>query len=270
MLPLLISTPHSSDHVPEWIMAQMLKTGESETALRRRILKEGDPFTDILFRIPEAAVIINAPASRFVSDLNRGRDESGNNGVIKLTDFQAMPFYSPGYSLSLEEREKRLTRYYDPYHETLQKNLESGRIRFLIDGHSMTAFGPAIGPDRGKARPPICIGNLGDAARASRGVPLSCPNELAHRLRDNLDQLLKNVIAEAGFSEGVKLNHPFGGGYILEKYSAPPFSIPGVMIEVNRALYLDEETLIPIPGRIEKIAQSMKKFAAFALADLAV
>lgn len=268
MLPLLISTPHSSNHIPDWIMAQMLKHGESESDLRRRIFKEGDPFTDILFRIPEAAETVNAPASRFVVDLNRRRDELGNNGVIKLMDFEEKPFYSPDYSLSPEEREKRLSRYYDPYHETLQKNLASGRIRFFIDGHSMTTYGPAIGPDRGMARPAICIGNLGDVARVRRGVPLSCPTEFVHRLRENLDQLLKNVLAEAGFSEGVKLNQPFGGGHILEKYSAPPFSIPGVMIEMNRALYLDEETLIPIPGRIEKIAQAMKKLAAFALANL--
>ncbi len=270
MLPLLISTPHCSGQIPYWILARMLKTGESETALRRRIFREGDPFTDEIFHLPDADVILNAPASRFVADLNRDRSEPGENGVIKLTDFERRPFYPTGYSVSPEEREMRLTQYYDPYHLALKKYLASGRIKFFIDGHSMMAHGPAIGPDEGQARPAICIANFGDEEGERKAGPLSCPAEMAIRLRDKMGELLKDVINESTLSTGIKLNEPFSGGAILEKYSAPPFSVPGIMIEVNRALYLNEDSLTPLPGRVERIAKALGKLATFAMNDPAL
>ncbi len=274
MLPILVSTPHSSPHVPHWILARMMQTGEGEAALRRRLLKEGDPFTDALFHIPDAETTVNAPASRFVADLNRERDEGGENGVIKLTDFERRAFYPTGYSLSAQEREARLALYYDPYHAALDKALRGGgsgnpdRIRFFIDGHSMTAQGPAIGPDQGKPRPALCIGNFGDTEGDPVSGPVSCAGPLARGIREKLAALLKGPIADSGLAEGPALNHPFDGGHILRKYSQAPYGVPGVMIEVNRALYLDEESLAPIPGRVEAISKAMSKLAAWILQTL--
>ena len=267
MLPLLVSTPHCSDQVPYWILAHMLRTGEPEEALRRRILREGDPHTDALFHIPEAAVTLNAPASRFVADLNRERDEGGENGVIKLTDFSRRSFYPSGYALSARERDLRLALYYDPYHGALTEAVRGGGIRFLIDGHSMTARGPAIGPDQGEPRPALCLGNFGDGqGNPVNGAPVSCPPELARRMRDLADELLARPIADSGL-EPVALNRPFDGGHILRRYSTPPFSIPGLMIEVNRALYLDEDTLLPLPGRVEKLRKALSRLAALPFAS---
>jgi N-formylglutamate deformylase len=263
MLPLLISTPHCSGQVPYWILARMLKTGEAETALRRRIFKEGDPFTDIIFHNPDAEIILNAPASRFVVDLNRERSEPGENGVIKLTDFERRPFYPTGYTVSAEEREMRLSVYYDPYHLALKKHLGNGKLRFFIDGHSMNQNGPAIGPDQGNARPAICIGNFGDVEGERCVGPLSCKPDLARGIRDKLQILLKDIIADSECDQTVELNQPFSGGLILEKYSAAPFSVPGVMIEVNRALYLDEGTLTPLPSRVEKLSKAMNQLGTW-------
>lgn len=269
MLPILVSTPHSSGHVPYWILARMLQTGESEAGLRRRLFKEGDPFTDALFNIPDADITVNASASRFVADLNRDRNEGGENGVIKLTDFDRRAFYPTGYNLSSREREMRLAQYYDPYHAALARAFlggredGSGKIRFFLDGHSMTAHGPAIGPDQGRPRPALCIGNFGDTEGDPAGGPVSCSPPLARGIRDKLAQLLKDPIAESGIAEGPALNHPFDGGHILRRYSLAPFSVPGVMIEVNRALYLDEESLTPIPGRVEAISKAMARLAAW-------
>jgi N-formylglutamate amidohydrolase len=269
MLPILVSTPHSSGHVPYWILARMLRTGESEAGLRERLFKEGDPYTDALFHIPDAAVTVNAPASRFVADLNRERNEGGENGVIKLTDFDRRPFYPAGYAPSPEEREMRLSLYYDPYHAAIGKALSRGaeaadRIRFFIDGHSMTSHGPAIGPDRGKPRPALCIGNFGNAAgMPASGGSVSCDPVLARGIRDQLKALLAGPIAESGLREGPVLNEPFDGGHLLRKYSSAPYSVPGVMIEINRALYLDEETLEPIGGRLEAISEAMSRLAAW-------
>jgi N-formylglutamate amidohydrolase len=261
MLPLLISTPHCSGHVPHWILATMLETGESPEGLRRRLLREGDPFTDEIFHVPEAAVTLNALASRFVADLNRARDEGGENGVVKLTDFARWPFYPSGYSVTPWERDLRLALYYDPYHAALEKALSGGLIRFFIDGHSMESHGPAIGPDQDAPRPALCVGNFGDSEGESAGGPTSCPPAQARRIRDLLSEYLADVLAESGLPAGVRLNEPFDGGHILRKYSSPPFGVPGVMIEVNRALYLDERTLEPLPGRIQKLRKAMVRLA---------
>ena len=263
MLPILVSTPHSSGHVPYWLLARMLQTGEDEAALRRRLFREGDPFTDAIFNIPEAEAIVNAPASRFVADLNREREEGGDNGVIKRTDFERRPFFPTGYVISADEREARLAQYYDPFHAALERALRSGRIRFFLDGHSMTAFGPALGPDQGAPRPALCVGNFGDAEGDADPGPVSCPPPLARGIRDFLAMALKDVISASGLEEGPALNKPFDGGHVLRRYSRTPFSIPGVMIEVNRALYLDEATLQPIPGRVEALNKAMGRLAAW-------
>jgi N-formylglutamate deformylase len=271
MLPLLVSTPHCSGHVPHWLFANMAETGEDPEALRRRIFREGDPFTDEIFHIPEAAVTVNALASRFVADLNRERDEGGDNGVIKLTDFQRRRFFPSGYSVGPRERELRLSLYYDPYHRALEQALAPAggaggagehRIGFFLDGHSMTSQGPALGPDQDEPRPALCIGNFGDdRGEPLAGVPTSCPPARARMIRDLLADLLADVIRESGLPEGPALNRPFDGGHILRKYSSPPYSVPGVMIEVNRALYLDEETLQPLPKRIAKLRKAMVRLA---------
>ncbi len=270
MLPLLVSTPHCSGHVPYWLLARMLQTGEGETALKRRLFKEGDPFTDVIFNIPDAEVIVNAPASRFVADLNRERSEGGENGVIKLTDFERRAFFPTGYALSDSERETRLSLYYDPYHAALEKALASKRIRFFLDGHSMVSHGPAIGPDQGAPRPALCIANFGDedGDPVPGAGPVSCPAPLAQGIRDQLAKSLKPLIASAGLPEGPALNRPFDGGHILRKYSRAPFAVPGVMIEVNRALYLDESTLEPIPGKVEALAKAMGRLAGWILETL--
>jgi N-formylglutamate amidohydrolase len=245
----------------------MLRTGEERAALERRLFKEGDPFTDALFDVPDAAATVNASASRFVADVNRARDEGGENGVIKLTDFERRPFFPTGYALSDEEREMRLTQYYDPYHAALARALAPRSIRFFIDGHSMTARGPAIGPDQGAPRPSLCIGNFGDAEGDPDGGPVSCPGPLARGIRDHLAEALRGPIAESGLTAPA-LNSPFDGGYVLRRYASPPFAVPGVMIEVNRALYLDEESLRPLPGRVEAVSKAMRRLAAWIVSNL--
>jgi N-formylglutamate amidohydrolase len=46
-----------------------------------------------------------------------------------------------------------------------------------------------------------------------------------------------------GLGYKVALNKPYAGGYITERYGVPSDSLHTLQIEVNRALYMDEETL---------------------------
>ena len=57
-------------------------TPAKREALLRRVFLEGDPYTDLIFNVPEAEQL-SAPWSRFAADLNRERDDESDNGVLK-------------------------------------------------------------------------------------------------------------------------------------------------------------------------------------------
>jgi N-formylglutamate amidohydrolase len=45
----------------------------------------------------------------------------------------------------------------------------------------------------------------------------------------------------------VARNRPYAGGFITEHYGQPASAVHALQIEINRALYMDEETLEPRP-----------------------
>ncbi len=255
--PVLLSIPHGGVEVPHDIREHMLRTGESEDSLRRRLLEECDPFTDTIYDIAGAAAVLKAPVSRFVVDLNRARDEDGENGVIKMTDFSRRPFYPEGYTLSPEERESRLRLYYDSYHTAMAEILARPDIQFFVDCHSMLGRGPDIGPDSGKARPAFCVANIGDETGELHAGHdhTSCSPGIALFVKERLEAIFRDLLSSAKGPRGVSLNHPFYEGFIMEHHSDPrlPHAKPGLMLEINRDLYMDEATLTPLPGRLEHL-----------------
>ena len=60
-------------------------------------------------------------------------------------------------------------------------------------------------------------------------------------LVEHLEQLAR----KAGFR--VERNQPYAGGYITEHYGRPGLGWHAIQIEVNRALYMDEARLEPLP-----------------------
>ena len=252
-LPILITNPHCSGNIPQEILSRMRKCGEPETVLKKRLFSEGDPFTDLLYDLP-AESILRAPYSRFAVDLNRGRGEDGPDGVIKTTDFQLRPFYSPDYRIDALERERRLKAYYDPWHQRVVDILSQGGIRFLLDGHSMSAKGPMLGPDLGKPRPALCLGNLGGVnGEPVVGQTASLAPPIARAVRDYATKIVGRAFPNWDRDNLVLLNQPFDGGHIVERYARPPYPhpVPGLLFEINRALYLHEDAVEPIPGAIE-------------------
>jgi N-formylglutamate deformylase len=262
-LPLLLSIPHGASEVPDDVFQEMLGCGQDAAALRQRILQQGDPFTDDLFSLPNVTHILRAPYSRFVADLNRARYEDGENGILKLCDFDRKPLYAEGYRISKTIREHRLQNYYDPYHSKMEAMIKNPEILGFIDGHSMSAEGPNLGPDLGIARPAMCIGNFGDAEGNFVNTPLSFSAEGVRLLRDYADEIFGDFLLQQHLPRSILLNQPFDGGYILEKYSNPKaeFHKRGLMLEINRALYLDEKTLLPIPGRMSTLRKGLSLFA---------
>jgi N-formylglutamate amidohydrolase len=52
--------------------------------------------------------------------------------------------------------------------------------------------------------------------------------------------------SELGYS--VTRNKPYAGGFITEHYGRPLKGLHAVQIEINRGLYVDEQTLEPTAG----------------------
>ena len=122
------------------------------------------------------------------------------------------------------EADERLERLYQPYHQMLASLVEQARARFgvavLIDCHSMPS---ALGA-------PDVV--LGDRYGASAAPALTAAAE--------------DAFAAAGF--GVARNTPYAGGHTTVQYGRAADGVHALQIEINRGLYLDEETIAKKPA----------------------
>ena len=139
--------------------------------------------------------------------------------------------------LSLAEARDRILRAHSPYHQQLAAGMEAARARHgeavLVDWHSMPARATQ---GAGGARGPDVV--LGDRFGSS------CEAGLTRRLRRAFEAL--------GWR--VALNQPYAGGWTTQRWGRPSEGFHAIQIELNRALYFDEQARAPGPGwsRTEK------------------
>lgn len=145
--------------------------------------------------------------------------------------------------LQLDEGIWRIDNVYRPYHEALQGRIEHIAKQFgtvlLIDCHSMPRL--QAKPRQGPA-PDIVLGDR---------FGMSC----APAITNYVDHALQ----ERGYH--VARNRPYAGGYITEHYGDPVSGRHALQIEVSRALYMDEVTLMPTPN-FAKLSDDLVAVAA--------
>jgi N-formylglutamate deformylase len=250
-LPILVLTPHSSAQVPSDILAEMLGSQIFSSEARQKRLEwlflEGDQYTDLIYQAPEA-YNLHAQTTRFVVDLNRARNEGGENGVIKLTDFEKRSLYPEGFVLSAKKREERLRRYFDTFHAEVEATLAANDIRLIVDGHSMQPHGPKISPTPGVPRPAITLMTCSD----ENGQPLkadghsSISPEQTKVVMALLEKHFMSIVsASTTVAHDIALNKPWSHDELSYRYSDPQRkifqgekAIPAFGIEFNHALYL--------------------------------
>jgi formiminoglutamase len=206
-LPVLLSVPHAGWNIPPEV-ADICRLTEMD------VHADGDAGADEIY-YPlknEVAVFVTTDVARAVVDLNRAPDDFQNDGVIKTHTCWDVPVYRA--PPSDEVVSSLLQRYYYPYH--LQLKDLSKQVRLGIDGHTMASFGPPVGPDSGKERPPVCISNAG----------FTCPDSWVQ----SLAEILGNTL-----SFPVSINVPFQGGYIVRSHAE---EIPWIQVEFSRADFL--------------------------------
>lgn len=229
--PVVFASPHSGrDYSPAFVEQSCLDA----TALRR----SEDAFVDTLFRrAPDfGAPLIRANFPRAYVDANR---EAYELDPRMFSD--ALPDYvvtrSPRIAAGLEGTHR-------PYHRALMGLIDDTRQAFggclLIDCHSMPSNVTGARSDHPLGD--IILGDCHGTAAAPAMTALA-------------ERLLKDL----GFS--VTRNRPYAGGYTTRHYGRPRAGVHVLQIEINRALYLDEAAIAPLPA-MAGIAARLDDFMA--------
>lgn len=152
--------------------------------------------------------------------------------------------------LSAAELRARIARYYAPYHEALQSQVDAHHRTFgavwHLDCHSMPSIGDAFSDDPGRERADFVLGDRDGT---------TCEAAFTRFVADTLGAL--------GYS--VAVNDPYKGVEIVRRYGRPAEHRHSLQIEIKRRLYMDEATLEPNAG-YARLEADLRRLAA-ALAD---
>jgi N-formylglutamate amidohydrolase len=242
LLPLVVASPHSGQLYPEDLL-------EASRLDPRALRKSEDCFVQEIFAGAPAlgAPLIHALFPRAYVDPNREPYEL--DPVMfedELPDWvnRTSPRVAVGLGtiarvvadgediyrrkLRFAEAERRIDRFYRPYHAALEQLIAVTVERFgaclLLDAHSMPSAG-ARG-ELPRRRVDIVLGDR---------LGTSCHTRVTRTAEARLRAL--------GFH--VALNAPYAGGYTTRHYGRPDRGRHCLQIEINRALYMDERNFEP-------------------------
>lgn len=238
----IFASPHSGDVYPEDMGAdpllERLDLRSAEDAMVDRLIAPGVDHgaTLLLGRLGRAYVDLNRDPADLDPALIDGLEgeptaarAAAGYGVIPRLTGSGRSLYDR--RIGRAEAEARIAAAHGPYHATLAELMEAARTRhgeaILVDWHSMPAratrgMGGARGPD-------VVLGDRHGSA---------CEGRLTRRLSTLFEAL--------GWR--VALNQPYSGGWTTQAWGRPEAGFQAVQIELNRALYLDEDALEPNAG----------------------
>ncbi len=242
--PVVFASPHSGRVYPADFLSlaqvpeRVLRS--SEDAYVDRLIADAPEFGAPLVtsQVPRAYVDFNRAADEFDPALIDGVPRAGLNpriasglGVIARVVANGRAIYRG--KLPRAEAERRIARYWQPYHAALAGVLAKSHARFgqvlLCDMHSMPHEALSGIAARGGTRPDVVLGDRWGAAA-----------------RVDVVEAVEEILTGAGFT--VARNTPFAGAYVAQRYGQPSQGMHAVQIEIDRALYLDEHGVQPLPG----------------------
>jgi len=206
-LPLLMSVPHAGERIPPEALPFCILTPDE-------VVRDSDEGAREIYSLEDEVEAYHTTSiARAIIDPNRPEDDRRRDGVVKTHTCWDVPVYD---RFPPEEViETLLERYHRPYHRRLRE-LAGGKVRLGVDCHTMAAHGPPVGPDPGRERPAVCLGNADG----------TCP-------ADWLEELAAAFSGVFGLE--VARNRPFRGGFIIRSHSG---LLPWVQIELSRAGFL--------------------------------
>lgn len=260
--PLVLASPHSGADYPAYFRAQARL---DPLALR----KSEDSFVDEIFAAaPDIGVpLLRAHFPRAFVDPNREPyelDPAMFEGALPAYANTASPRVAAGLGtiarvvangepiyrgkLPVSEALNRIERYYRPYHAALTGLIDTTRMRFgdciLVDCHSMPSTGApmaggSIERDPGRNRTDIVLGDC---------YGLSCA--------ESVIACAERELKRCGYV--VARNVPYAGGFTTRYYGQPHRGVHTLQIEINRALYMDEQMIERTEG-LARLAGNMAR-----------
>jgi N-formylglutamate deformylase len=251
MKPFFISIPHSGERIPPeaaWLH------GLPEPI----VMCDVDRYVDRLYQptVDQLKLAcVKTQWHRYVVDLNRLPEDVDAESVIgshnpagKFTTGLHWIKTTRGTRLMpapiTEALHKQLVeRYFNPFHEdvremyTFFRDKGSDKI-FHLDAHSMPSKGTSVHKDPGQTRAEIVV---------SDWEGKSC------------DLAYKDLVCEAYTKSGLKVayNWPYLGGRVTQTYGKPQSGQQAIQVEINRALYMDEETKQWIPEKAQALSAKL-------------
>ena len=238
---VVFASPHSGRDYPTAFLRRAVLDAQ-------QIRSSEDAFVDQLFDAAprHGAPLLLAGAPRAYVDLNRAPEELDPALIDGIRRAAHNPRIASGLGviprvvsngraimrgkISLAEAHMRITDHWRPYHDQLQTLLDQAHGAFgeaiLIDCHSMPHEAIESVSPAGSARPDVVLGDRFGAAAAGSVV-----------------ERVEAAFASAGFK--VARNMPFAGAYITQHYGRPSRRQHAVQVEIDRALYMDEQSVRP-------------------------
>ncbi len=132
--------------------------------------------------------------------------------------------------LTADEVQRRIDRWYLPYHEAVAAEIDALHGAFgavwHVNCHSMPAVGDANADDPGRERADFVLGDRDGT---------TCAPEFTARVAETI----------TGLGYSVAINDPYKGVELVRKHGRPAARRHSLQIEINRRLYMDEATLEP-------------------------
>jgi N-formylglutamate deformylase len=159
-----------------------------------------------------------------------------------------VPIYSR--KLSVAEVQSRIERCWTPYHAAVAQAIEDAHGRhgyaIHINCHSMPAVAGQFSTDfPGLVHADFVIGDRDGTTAAPA---------LSRKVCSHLESL--------GYD--VSYNHPYKGVELVRRYGDPARQRHSIQVEINRKLYMDEETLQLTPAH-EELKASLRSLARMLL-----
>ncbi|KQX20133.1 MULTISPECIES: N-formylglutamate amidohydrolase [unclassified Sphingomonas] len=236
--PVLLAVPHAGRGYPEAVMARARVPMDRLRALEDR---HADRLVDQA--VAAGATAIVAHVARAAIDLNRdpreidpamidgGIGSGGDTGGLVMSGkvragLGLFPRRLPSCGelwrarMTADDAARLIAEVHEPYHRAIAERIEETRRQFgtavLIDCHSMPPLPvrQAGGPVR------IVIGDRFGAGASAAAV-----------------DLVMAVIDGVGLRAA--RNHPYAGGYTIDRHGRPRRQVHAIQIEYDRSLYLD-------------------------------
>lgn len=251
MKAFFISIPHSGERVPAeatWLH------GLPEPIL----MCDADRYVDRLYQPVVDSLklgLVTTQWHRYAVDLNRlaedvdadsvegsanasGKFTSGLHWVKTTRGQKIMP-----KPITKALHEQLVARYFEPFHDDVRDIYGFFRERgakkiYHLDAHSMPSKGTSAHRDPGQTRAAIVVSD--------------CEGK-------SCEAWYKDLVCEAYAQAGLEVayNWPYLGGRVTETYGKPAEGQHAIQVEINRDLYMDEETKAWIPQKAKELSAKL-------------